>query len=429
LSRDFRLVRRAERRLKLLFLLPFAPDLRGSHGGTRACAEMIAMLASHHRVRALYLAPDGEPSPRQLPPGAQSIEAVPITRQTTKMRGPFMRVLAALARGAWGRPAWVEEAGSGAVANRVAEVAAEFQPDVVHCEYHVMAQYIPTIRSAAPRAKCLVTEQEPGIVAGVRAGAKPSLRRRLGDALRRRSWADYERRTLRLADAVIAFTQSDADALRALLGRHGPKIEVIRLRVSRADPPSTPAKSRVKSDFLFVGNFMHPPNVDAATRLVTSIFPLISEELPATTLMIVGPNPPRELSRVASDRVTITGWVDDPGPYLAGASVVVVPLRQGGGLRVKMLEACAAGKAIIASPTAVEGLELVPDEHFILAESDEEFARAAVALIGDSGLRARRGKAARLWAEEAQDQDAWASEYAALYDSLNQGRGGGARPS
>lgn len=381
------------------------------------------MLASHHQVRALYLAPAGEPSPRQLPPGAESIEAIPITQQTTKMRGPVMRVLATVARGAWGCPAWVEETESREVANRVAEVAAEFQPDVVHCEYHVMAQYIPAIRSAAPKAKCLVTEQEPGIVAGIRAGAKPSLRRRIGDALRRRSWARYERRTLRPADAVIAFTQSDADALHALLGPHGPKIEVIRLRVSPVDLFS--AKSRIKSDFLFVGNFMHPPNVDAARRLVTSIFPRISEELPESSLTIVGPNPPSELGAVASERVTITGWVDDPRPYLAGASVVLVPLRQGGGLRVKMLEACAAGKAIIASPTAVEGLELVPNEHFILAESDEEFAQAAVALIRDSGLRARLGKAARLWAEEAQDQDAWASEYAALYDSLDQGPSGG----
>jgi len=98
---------------------------------------------------------------------------------------------------------------------------------------------------------------------------------------------------------------------------------------------------------------------------------------------------------------------------------VLVPLRQGGGLRVKMLEACAAGKAIIASPTAVQGLSLFPDQHFVLATTDEEFALAAVALMGDPTRRARLGEAARLWSVEAQDQDAWAAEYASLYDFLH----------
>jgi glycosyltransferase involved in cell wall biosynthesis len=406
-------------RLKLMILLPFAPDLRGCHGGARACAAIVAMLALRHRLQVFYLSADDESPPRQLPVGCDRIESILITSRPKMKRGPLMRMFAALARAMWGRPTWVEETGSPAVEKRIADVTAEFEPGIVHFEFHVMAQYIRAVRDAAPCAKCIVTEHEPGIVANARRDAPLTLRRRIGDMLRRRSWARYERDTLSVADAVIVFTRDDAEPLIDLLGRDRPEIRIIPLRLPLSDPIPSTSESRVKSDFLFVGNFIHPPNADAARRLVRSIFPKILAKLPTSNLTIVGPDPPDDIGAAASDRLTITGWVDDPTGYLTGASIVLVPLRQGGGLRVKMLEACAAGKAIIASPTAVQGLPLLPDQHFVLANTDEEFVLAAVALMGDPTRRARLGEAARLWSVEAQAQDAWAAEYASLYDFLH----------
>ncbi|HEX5258779.1 MAG TPA: glycosyltransferase family 4 protein [Sphingomicrobium sp.] len=174
----------------------------------------------------------------------------------------------------------------------------------------------------------------------------------------------------------------------------------------------------VRSDFLFVGNFVHPPNADAARRLVNSIFPMIQRDLPKSKLAIVGPNAPTDVLAAHSDDVNVTGWVDDPAIYLAGAAVVLVPLRQGGGLRVKILEACAAGKAIVASPTAVEGLSLRHGEQAIIADTDEEFARSAVALIEDPETRTRLELASRRWWEEEQDSAPWSAEYAELYATL-----------
>jgi glycosyltransferase involved in cell wall biosynthesis len=402
---------------KILFLLPFAPDLRGSHGGARACAAIIAMLAPHHRLRVLYLAPVGAAPPRQLPAGCESIEPIAITPPARKKRGPRTRLLATLSS-AWRLPGWVEEARSPAVTERIAEVAADFEPDIVHCEFHVMAQYIRTIRDAVPNAKCIVTEHEPGIVANVRRGAPLTLRQRMGDMLRRRSWARYERETLSASDAVIVFTRSDADAVSGLLGLDRPEIRIIPLRLPHGDSLPSTRDSRVESDFLFVGNFVHPPNADAARRLVTSIFPKILEKLPISSLTIVGPDPPDDIAAAASDRLTITGWVDDPAIYLAGAAVVLVPLREGGGLRVKMIDACAAGKAIIASPTAVEGLSLAHGHELILAETDEEFADRAVSLMSDPDERARLETASRRWWEDEQDVERWLAEYDDLYASL-----------
>ena len=127
---------------------------------------------------------------------------------------------------------------------------------------------------------------------------------------------------------------------------------------------------------------------------------------------------PKIFVDAASDRVTVTGWVDDPSIYLAGAKVVLVPLRQGGGLRVKMLEACAAGKAIVASPMAIEGLSLRHDEEVRIAKSDGEFAASAVALMADPEARARLELASRRWWEDEHDIGRWSAQYADLYASL-----------
>jgi glycosyltransferase involved in cell wall biosynthesis len=179
----------------------------------------------------------------------------------------------------------------------------------------------------------------------------------------------------------------------------------------------------VESDFVFVGNFRHPPNADAARRLVRNIFPMILRELPEATLTIVGADPPQDVVDAASDRVSVTGWVDDPSIYVAGAKVILVPLRQGGGLRVKMLEACAAGKAIVASPMAVEGLSLRADEEVRIANSDGEFAASAIALMADPEARARLEHASRGWWEDQHDVGRWSAQYADLYATLGKGAG------
>ena len=117
------------------------------------------------------------------------------------------------------------------MAAAAATLAAEFDPDVVHYEFHVMAQYIPVIRSACPGAACIVTEHEPGVTADAGRGASIRFREWIGGLARRRAWSRYERHALRMADAIIVFTPSDAAALELLLGPKRPPISVIPLRL------------------------------------------------------------------------------------------------------------------------------------------------------------------------------------------------------
>ncbi|HEX6106089.1 MAG TPA: glycosyltransferase family 4 protein, partial [Gemmatimonadales bacterium] len=169
---------------------------------------------------------------------------------------------------------------------------------------------------------------------------------------------------------------------------------------------------------LFIGNFIHPPNLDAAERLVHRIVPLILRELPLAELRIVGPDPGPALLASRSERVTVTGWVPDTGEHLEDAAVVVAPLRLGGGMRVKVGEALAAGKAVVATPLAAEGLEVEDGNQLLLAESDESFASAVVALLRDPERRAALAGRARAWARDALTWDRPVAAFEALYQSL-----------
>ena len=116
------------------------------------------------------------------------------------------------------------------------------------------------------------------------------------------------------------------------------------------------------------------------------------------------------MRELAGDDVVVTGRVQDVTPYLDRAAVVVAPLRLGGGTRVKVLEALAAGKAVVASPLAAEGITQCDGEHLLLAESDEEFADATTRLLDDPDARSALGRRAR--------------ELGTELDRLGAGRGG-----
>ena len=174
----------------------------------------------------------------------------------------------------------------------------------------------------------------------------------------------------------------------------------------------------ISADVLFVGSFVHPPNTDAARRLVEAIFPRVRRRVGEATLHIVGENPPARLRRASGPGVRLTGRVPDVTPYLVQAAVVAIPLRLGGGMRVKTLEALAAGKAVVASPRALEGLDVTDGVEVIVSESDDAFADAIASLLVDAHRREALGRAARAWAEQYLSRERWLTAYERLYDDL-----------
>jgi sugar transferase (PEP-CTERM/EpsH1 system associated) len=140
---------------------------------------------------------------------------------------------------------------------------------------------------------------------------------------------------------------------------------------------------------VFTGSMSYYPNIDAMEYFCENVFPLIKEKLPNVKLYIVGSAPSPNIQRLAQkETIIVTGKVDDVRPYLAKATVCIVPLRIGGGTRIKILEAWASGKAVVSTPLGAEGLEGVrADENIIIAELPSQFAIRTIDVVRNSNLR------------------------------------------
>jgi glycosyltransferase involved in cell wall biosynthesis len=401
------------RRKRLLIVTPFAPRLDAIHGGGRAVAQLIVALARDHDVRLLSIRASDEPAvdPTLIAACVSAEEFVHNVAVT--VLGRLRRQARSLVRAVAGVPSWASRCFHPDLTRRLQSQIADWQPDVVQFEFHVMGQYAEGCPDGTFAR--VLTQHEPGIAA-----ARERLLAARGTAratalIEYASWRRYEARVLRDMDAIVAFTERDAAAVRqAAPGVH---VECIPLGVSVPDR-ALDARGLVPGQILYVGNYRHPPNVDAALRLARDILPRVREHVPGAHVVLAGAAPPSELASLAGSFVTVTGEIPSVEPYLHAAAAVAVPLRHGGGMRVKVLDALAAGKAVVATRLALEGLRVADGDQVLIADDDAEFAAALVSLLGDPELRVRIGAAARRWAEGALGWESIAARYNALYDAL-----------
>jgi glycosyltransferase involved in cell wall biosynthesis len=151
---------------------------------------------------------------------------------------------------------------------------------------------------------------------------------------------------------------------------------------------------------VFFGHLSYLPNVDGVIHFVQHIWPRIVEAHPEARCKLIGGQPPPSLLALAGPRVELTGFVSDLRPHLAAAAAVVVPLRLGGGTRLKIVEAMAMGKAIVSTPLGAEGIEAVPKRDLLIENEPAAFANAVNRLLADPDLAARIGQSARRLAVE-----------------------------
>ncbi len=153
---------------------------------------------------------------------------------------------------------------------------------------------------------------------------------------------------------------------------------------------------------VLTARFDYPPNAIAARFLVEEILPRLWERLPSARLQLVGSDPTSFVRAAAAKdpRIEVTGPVPEVTPFLARAFAVAVPLFQGGGTRLKVLEAFAAGTPVVATSKAVEGLDVTEGAHFLAAESADEFVAALLALWTNPARAAEMAAGARRLARE-----------------------------
>jgi glycosyltransferase involved in cell wall biosynthesis len=154
-------------------------------------------------------------------------------------------------------------------------------------------------------------------------------------------------------------------------------------------------------------------NVDAVLSFVATTYPLIKKAEPSTRLLLIGRNPTAAIRNLSQNdsSIEVSGTVDDVRPWLARGSIMVLPLRVGGGTRIKVFEGMAAGLALVSTRVGVEGLPVSHGEHALLAETPEETAAAILGLIRDSDTRHRLQRTARRWVEQEFSWESAASQF------------------
>lgn len=218
--------------------------------------------------------------------------------------------------------------------------------------------------------------------------------KRLLLALEWRKMRRYERRACQLADVTLTVSETDKQLFNALAPAANIHAIPTGVDIDYFAPAAEPKEQRL--ELVFSGSMDWFPNEDAMIWFMQDILPLIRQQEPGVTLTIVGRNPSAKLQRMAlAHEVLVTGTVDDVRPSVRHASVYIVPLRVGGGTRLKIFEALAMGKAIVSTTVGAEGLPLEDGRHLILADTPEAFASRVLALITDPALRARLGRAGR----------------------------------
>ncbi len=347
-----------------------------------------------------------QPGDRDLDPAEGPVFEESLTARKKKSYTPGM-----IAKGILGPlPVTVVNYASKDVAERL-KITLEQRPfDAVQMETSNLFSYLDIIRSAPGSPAVLLDWHNIDSELMARyASETKSLPKKLIASRTATLLQSLERTLLNVCDAHTVVSERD----KAELLKHNPQanvrvvpngVDVTAFAYYETTPPG--------SNLLFVGSMDYHANVDAVLWFTREVWPVIAERFPALKFKIVGRSPAREVQMLASDKIEVTGTVDDVRPFYAGACVVVAPLRVGSGTRLKILEAMSMGVPVIATSLGAEGIDVVDEENILLADSAESMVNAIARAVQDADLRGRLISAARRLVRERYD---WAIIGESLY--------------
>jgi sugar transferase (PEP-CTERM/EpsH1 system associated) len=231
----------------------------------------------------------------------------------------------------------------------------------------------------------------------------------------------YERAACRRFDLVVAVSRADADAMRREYGVAAVADVPTGVDTEFFRPQGTEA--RQPHNLVFTGSMDWLPNEDAIQFFIKEILPRVRQTVPDVTLTVVGRDPfPSLLEQSRRDpAIVVTGRVEDVRPYIERAAAYVVPIRVGGGTRLKIYEAMAMERAVVSTTIGAEGLPVRAGTELLLADAPEEFAAAVVRVLTDDKLARELGAQAAATVRARFSWDGVAAEFAALCEQARSG--------
>jgi glycosyltransferase involved in cell wall biosynthesis len=288
-----------------------------------------------------------------------------------------------------------------------------FAPDVVQIESPFLLPYVDVVRSeSSARVVLRSLNVEFRIWEGLARIERNPLRRfalrRIASSLRR-----YEVRQLNVPDAIVAISNDDAADFRRLGGTR--PIHVVPCGVTVAE---TKSDAPIANNVGFIGSLDFRPNQEAVEWIVEELWPLVIERVPQARLSIAGSGVPYWLRRRMTG-ADFRGSVEDATAFMNSMSVMIAPLFAGGGMRIKVLEAMALAKPVVATKLGAGGLVVEHGRDILIADDAASFADAVALLLRDPQTAARIGDAARATVRSRYDNDVLARRLLTFYESLS----------
>jgi glycosyltransferase involved in cell wall biosynthesis len=377
--------------LLLTQVLPYPPD----SGPKVKTWNVLKYLAQSHEVTLVsFVRGNQSADVACLQRYCRAIHTVPMTRGAVRDAWYMTRSLLT------GQPFLMIRDDRRAMRRLIDRLATEEHFDVAHADQLNMAQHATRVSGAfkmfdAHNALWLLYKR---------------LWQTMGPGLRKlllgRDWRllkEYEGRVCRQFDAVLAVSQEDKTALEEAAGQEL-DIHVIPIAID-TDEVTVIERQPDPSHILHIGTMYWPPNIDGVLWFAHEVYPLIRRQRPDVCFDIVGARPPQEIVALGGDStgINVTGYVKDPTPYLERAGLMVVPLRAGGGMRVKILNALAQGLPVVSTALGVEGIAAVQGRDLLIANTAETFAEAVIQVLNDPAFAARLGAAGRRLIEQIYD--------------------------
>jgi polysaccharide biosynthesis protein PslH len=385
--------------IKILILTPQLPY--PPHQGTSLRNyHIIRGLAQNHEVTLLTFVEPGqatdEETLRPLTSLCQHIERVAAPQRTSFTRSRQLLTSRL--------PDMAHRLYTPMFAIRLRHLLEQTQFDVVQVEGIELARYMTTVKENSPHSRLIFdnhnaeTELQQRNLETDRANPKRWLAA-LYSQIQVGRLARFERWAIETADATAAVSDTDREHLQKL-APNAP-ITTIPNCIDVTAYADNGIEETIPFDLMFSGKMDYRPNIDAVLWFAEAVWPRLKAERPQTTWAIVGQKPHERLAHLADlDGVTVTGWVESIRPYLSGASLFIMPFRIGSGTRLKLIEAMAAGKAIVSTPVGAEGFPVTHQQEVWLAETEEEMVTAVLHLLDNPQTKTRLGQQARQFAQQ-----------------------------
>ena len=406
--------------MHILFLtqiLPFPP----TSGPKVKTWHVLRYLADcgHKITLVSFVRPEEVPYVDEVKKVCAAVHTVPVGRSKMADLYYFLRSQVT------GRPFLVERDDLSGVRSLVYQIVSSQAVDVIHADQLTMAQFAFPLPVQNGQKPFLVFDAHNAVwTITERMKENAAFYLKLPLILETKRIMEYEARIVRDFDATLAVTEPDRLALLNALHQQnfeGPvPISVIPIGVdTRLIKPVQQVSDSL--NILTMGTLYYPPNADGIRWFIQEVFPLIRQQIPAAKLTIIGKSPPKDFLKLAANPesgIVTTGFVPNLDPYFAESAVTVVPVRAGGGMRVRILEAFARAVPVVTTTVGAEGIDARPGVEVSIADSPSEFASAVIRILQDKELRERLAVNGRRLAEEKYDWHVVLKELDNVYHEL-----------